>query len=108
MKKNVTIIFFANAFTLLSGVLTSLLTAWALGPQGRGDLAVIVLWPNVVALLVGMGLPQAHRYYLARQPEMLSMLFSNSLLFALVFGVVAMTTEALPPQSQSAQFFVCA
>ena len=90
MKKNVTIIFFANAFTLLSGVLTSLLTAWALGPQGRGDLAVIVLWPNVVALLVGMGLPQAHRYYLARQPEMLSMLFSNSLLFALVFGVAAL------------------
>jgi O-antigen/teichoic acid export membrane protein len=89
MKKNVTIIFFANAFTLLSGVITSLLTAWALGPEGRGDLAVVVLWPNVVALLVGIGLPQAHRYYLARQPETFSQLFSNALLFTVVMGAVA-------------------
>lgn len=89
MKKNITIIFVANAFTLLSGVITSLLTAWALGPEGRGDLAVVVLWPNVVALLVGMGLPQAHRYYLARQPESISMLFSNALLFAAAMGVLA-------------------
>lgn len=89
MKKNITIIFFANAFTLLSGVVTSLLTAWALGPEGRGDLAVVVLWPNVVALLVGMGLPQAHRYYQARQPELLSRLFSNALLFAAVMGAFA-------------------
>ncbi len=89
MKKNITIIFVANAITLLSGVITSLLTAWALGPEGRGDLAVVVLWPNVVALLAGLGLPQAHRYYLARQPESLSMLFSNSLLFALVMGALA-------------------
>lgn len=89
MKKNITIIFVANAFTLLSGVITSLLTAWALGPEGRGDLAVVVLWPNVVALLVGMGLPQAHRYYQARQPEAFSMLFSNALLFAVVMGAIA-------------------
>lgn len=89
MKKNITIIFFANAFTLLSGVVTSLLTAWALGPKGRGDLAVVVLWPNVVALLVGMGLPQAHRYYLAREPELFSMLFSNALLFAVGMGTIA-------------------
>ena len=89
MKKSITIIFFANAFTLLSGVITSLLTAWALGPEGRGDLAVVVLWPNVVALLVGIGLPQAHRYYLAREPETFSALFSNALLFALVMGALA-------------------
>ncbi|MFN7949389.1 MAG: oligosaccharide flippase family protein [Blastocatellia bacterium] len=90
MKKNVTIIFSANAFTLLSGVITSLLSAWALGPQGRGDLAVVVLWPNVVALLAGMGLPQAHRYYMARQPDALSTLFSNALLFVLIVGTLAL------------------
>ena len=89
MKKNITIIFLANAFTLLSGVITSLLTAWALGPEGRGDLAVVVLWPNVMALLVGMGLPQAHRYYLAREPSTFSMLFSNAILFAIVMGAIA-------------------
>ena len=65
MKKNITIIFLANFFTLLSGVLTSLLTAWALGPEGRGDLAIIVLYPNVVALIVAFGLPQANRFCVA-------------------------------------------
>jgi O-antigen/teichoic acid export membrane protein len=90
MKKNVTIIFSANAFTLFSGVITSLLSAWALGPDGRGDLAVVVLWPNVVALLAGMGLPQAHRYYMARQPEAVSTLFSNALLFALATGAASL------------------
>ncbi len=89
MKNHIRIIFFANVFTLLSGVITSLLTAWALGPEGRGELAVVVLWPNVVALLAGLGLPQAHRYYLARQPETLPSLFSNALLFTVVMGVIA-------------------
>ena len=89
MKKNISTIFLANFFTLLSGVITSLLTAWALGPEGRGELAVIVLYPNVVALAVGMGLPQAHRYWLAREPESISPLFSNALLFAGLTGVVA-------------------
>ncbi len=90
MKKNLTIIFFANFFTLLSGVVTSLLTAWALGPEGRGDLAVIVLYPNVVALAVGFGLPQAHRYFLAREPEEISPLFSNAVIFAVVTGILAL------------------
>jgi amino acid adenylation domain-containing protein len=89
MKKNITIIFLANFFTLLSGVLTSLLTAWALGPEGRGDLAVIVLYPNIVALIVGFGLPQAHRFWIAREPESVSPLFSNAVIFAVVTGITA-------------------
>src|ERR1035437_6649231 len=89
MKKNFTIIFFANFFALLSGVVTSLLTAWALGPEGRGDLAVVVLYPNVVALAVCLGMPQAMRFYSASEPESVSSLFSNAVLFALAAGVIA-------------------
>ncbi len=95
MKKNITFIFLANFFTLLSGVVTSLLTAWALGAEGRGDLAVIVLYPNVVALVVGFGLPQAHRYSLAREPKSVSPLFSNALIFAAVMGVLALAAAEL-------------
>lgn len=89
MKKNITIIFLANFFTLLSGVLTSLLTAWALGPEGRGDLAIVVLYPNVVALIVGFGLPQAHRFWIAKEPETVSPLFSNAVIFAVIMGALA-------------------
>jgi O-antigen/teichoic acid export membrane protein len=95
MKKNLTVIFFANFFTLLSGVVTSLLTAWALGPEGRGDLALVVLYPNIVALAVGLGLPQAHRYFLAKNPEEISPLFSNALVFAAVMGALAYAAAEL-------------
>ncbi|MFN7931352.1 MAG: polysaccharide biosynthesis C-terminal domain-containing protein [Blastocatellia bacterium] len=89
MKKNIAIVFFTYGFTLLSGVVTSLLTAWALGPEGRGDLAVVVLWPNIVAWAFGLGLPQAYRYYLARQPASLSTHYSNALVFAFCGGLAA-------------------
>ncbi len=89
MKKNISIIFFANFFMLLSGVATSLLTAWSLGAEGRGDLAVVVLYPNVVALLLGFGLAQANRFFLAAEPEEVSPIFSNTVIFAAVMGVLA-------------------
>lgn len=89
MRKNITFIFLANFFSLLSGVVTSLLTAWSLGPEGRGDLAIVTMYPNVVALAIGLGLPQAHRYFLAREPEEVSPMFSNALIFTVVAGALS-------------------
>jgi amino acid adenylation domain-containing protein len=90
MKKNLTVIFLANAFALLSGVITSLLTAWALGAEGRGDLAVIVLYPNIVALAVGLGMPHGTRYFVASEPQRIPSLFPNAVYFALSIGLVAL------------------
>lgn len=93
--RNVRLIFSANALILLSGVLTSLLGAWALGPAGRGDLLVVVLWPPVIALLAGLGLPQAHRYWMAREPERVSRLFSNAIVYAVIAGGAALALAEL-------------
>ncbi len=90
LARNIRLVFSANALILLCGVFTSLLSAWALGPQGRGDLFVVVLWPPVCALFVSLGLSQAHRYWVAKDPECVSMLFSNALVFSAVMGVVTM------------------
>ena len=88
-------VFSTNALALLCGVLTSLLSAWALGPAGRGDLLIVMLWPPVVALLATFGLTQAHRYWTAKEPECVSMLFSNAILFSLVVGVAALALAEL-------------
>ena len=72
----------------MAGVITSLLTAWALGAEGRGDFAIIVLYPNIVALAVGLGMPQATRYFIASEPKKLPSLFSNAVCFALLMGVL--------------------
>jgi len=84
VARNIKLVFSTNALILLCGVLTSLLSAWALGPAGRGDLLVVMLWPPVCAMLVTFGLTQAHRYWVAKDPECVSMLFSNAILFSLV------------------------
>jgi O-antigen/teichoic acid export membrane protein len=90
LARNIRLVFSANALILLCGVFTSLLSAWALGPKGRGELFVVVLWPPVCALFVSLGLSQAHRYWVAKDPECISMLFSNAILFSLVTGLATM------------------
>ena len=74
--------------TLLT-VITSLLGARALGPTGRGDLLLITLWPIVISLLVEMGLPNAYRYWMAKEPDRASRLFSNAVIYTIVVGGVS-------------------
>jgi len=88
--RNIKMVFSTNVLILVCGVLTSLLSAWALGPAGRGDLLIVMLWPPVCALLATFGLTQAHRYWAAKDPECVSMLFSNAVLFSLVVGLGAL------------------
>jgi len=95
VARNIKLVFSTNALILLCGVLTSLLSAWALGPAGRGDLLVVMLWPPVCAMLVTFGLTQAHRYWVAKDPECVSMLFSNAILFSIVIGLLALAAGEL-------------
>src|SRR6185437_1731356 len=44
----------------------------------------------VCAVLSTIGLTQAHRYWAAKDPSCVSMLFSNAILFSLVVGVGAL------------------
>ncbi len=93
--RNVRLIFSINLLILSSGVVTSLLGAWALGPAGRGDLLVVVVWPPVIALLAGLGLPQAHRYWMAKEPRRVSSLFSNAIIYGVIVGGAALALAEL-------------
>lgn len=95
IARNARIIVIADITILLSNVVSSLIGARALGPAGRGDLLVIVLWPPVVAMLAGLGLPTAYRYWMAREPERVSYLFSNAVLYTLAVGVVSVVLANL-------------
>src|SRR2546427_10724326 len=80
---------------LLCSVVTSLVGARALGPAGRGDLLLITLWPLVIALLAELGLPNAHRYWMAKEPERVSRLFSNAVIYTLVAGTAGIGLAVL-------------
>ncbi|MDX6382830.1 MAG: hypothetical protein QOK48_403 [Blastocatellia bacterium] len=95
IARNARLILIADISILLSNVISSLLGARALGPAGRGDLLVIVLWPPVVAMLAGLGLPTAYRYWMAKEPQRVSYLFSNAVLYTLAVGVVSVLMAEL-------------
>jgi len=90
LKRNIKLVFSTNALMLCSGVVTSLMGAWALGPAGRGDLIVVLMWPGIFVLLAQFGLPMAYRFWAAKQPESISALFSNALIIALLVGFTAL------------------
>lgn len=93
--RNVKLVFVANALILACGVVTSLLSARALGPAGRGDLLVVMLWPPVCAYLVSLGFAEAHRYWVAKDLLCVSTLFSNAMIFGLIVGFATLALAEL-------------
>lgn len=89
VKRSVKVVFSTNVLFLAFSTATSLVSAWALKPEGRGDLTVITMWMFISALVATLGLPYAHRYWVARQPDWNSEIFSNTIVFTLIAGVVA-------------------
>ena len=87
LKRNIKLVFSTNALMLGSGVVTSLLSAWALGPSGRGDLMVVLMWPAIFSMVAQIGLPQSYRFWVAKRPECVSALFANGVIFTLVMGL---------------------
>jgi len=67
---------------------TGIVTARALHPEGRGELAALVLWPVVFAGLTTFGLPSALVYHLRRTPQRASALVGTSLLLAVLTGTL--------------------
>ena len=88
IARSTRLILLADLMSLLSSVVSSLIGARALGPAGRGDLLIVVLWPPVFAVFAGLGLPTAYRYWIAKEPERASSLFSNAVIYTAIVGVI--------------------
>jgi O-antigen/teichoic acid export membrane protein len=84
VKRSIKLVFSTNVLFLGFSVATSLLSAWALGAEGRGELAIITMWLFVFSLVGTLGLPYAHRYWSARKPEWNSQIFTNTILYTLL------------------------
>jgi O-antigen/teichoic acid export membrane protein len=95
LRRNIKLVFSTNFLMLSSGVVTSLLSAWALGPSGRGDLMVVLMWPAIFSMSAQIGLPQAYRYWTAKKPERVSGLYSNAIIFTLVVGILTLVIAEL-------------
>jgi O-antigen/teichoic acid export membrane protein len=73
-----------NVFLMSLGLLTGVFAARLLGPDGRGELAAIQMWPTFLASLAMLGLPDALVYYSAKTPERSGSYLASALLLASV------------------------
>jgi O-antigen/teichoic acid export membrane protein len=89
IARNARLIIITDVTIILSTVVSSLIGARALGPAGRGDLLVVVLWPPVVAMFAGLGLPAAYRYWMAKEPARASPLFTNAVIYTIAVSVIS-------------------
>ena len=88
-----------NVVLALLGLVTGVLVARLLGPQGRGELAAIQTWPSFFATIAMLGLPQALVYFCSRESTRSGSLLTTAMLLALfssvpfmIAGYVAMPT----------------
>jgi O-antigen/teichoic acid export membrane protein len=81
---------FASKILILgTNIATGIITARFLGPEGRGEQAAMIIWPQFLAYTLTLGIPSALQYNLKRYPEQKSQLLSASLLMGSILGILA-------------------
>ena len=78
-----------NVLILAVNFGTGIITARLLGPNGRGEQAAMILWPQLVGYALTLGLPAALLYNLKRCPDRASRLLPAALLLGTSMGLLA-------------------
>ncbi|MFF2481808.1 lipopolysaccharide biosynthesis protein [Paenibacillus sp. NPDC058071] len=60
-------IFASNLFILLLNTLTGIIIARFLGPEGRGEQAAMIMWPQLLSYIVTLGLPSSIIYHMKKR-----------------------------------------
>src|SRR5215510_5738094 len=79
----------ANGALAVVGLVTGMLAARLLGPEGRGQLAAAQAWPWFLVTLGSFGLTEAIAYFVARSPSRARAALATGLLLAVPFTLVA-------------------
>lgn len=86
MKRDVLLTLVTKLALMLTGFLVSLLTARALGPQGRGEYYFAITLAGFVAQFGNLGLHASNTFYVARDPGHFRPMAANSLWIAFLVG----------------------
>ena len=78
-----------RALMVLANAATGIMTARALHPEGRGELAAMLLWPQVLSGIAAFGVPTALVYCVRRHGEQKDDYVSAGVYLALLFSAIA-------------------
>jgi O-antigen/teichoic acid export membrane protein len=76
----------ATAIVLGCGVVTGLIAARSLGPDGRGQLAAVTVWASTLLYAGTFGLPEAVAYFSAANPAQRASVWMTAQAFAALLG----------------------
>jgi enterobacterial common antigen flippase len=85
---------FAQFAMLGLGVVSGIASGRLLGPQGRGELAAITVWPMTLSFLVSLGTNQAIVFYTGKKRYSVSEVWTASGVIALVQSVLVLCMGA--------------
>ena len=79
---------FSNFAIQALNIGTGILTARTLGPSGRGALAAVIMWPQLLAFVCTLGLPAASVFLIRRKPDQRSPLVATALVLSFIAGLI--------------------
>lgn len=101
LRSDVILMFGSKVFVLLMNVVATVVVARALGPSGRGVLAVAVALTGTLVQFGTLGFATANPYFAARDPGSRARVVSNTVWLAAVVGtalvLVGLGLKALAP-----------
>lgn len=104
LVRDVAVSYVFTGVTLAVNLLTGIIVARLLGPDGRGELAAILALTQVATWVFTMGSNQAASFHLARHPEQGNVLIGTWLVLLVPFALLALVvTIAVLPLALAAQ-----
>ena len=88
--KNATVTFLITAISAVIGLVTSIMVARLLGPEGRGILALAILLPTLIYTLTNFGITPATTYYLALNHDDASMILGNTMIISFLVSLISL------------------
>jgi O-antigen/teichoic acid export membrane protein len=79
----------ANGALLVLNLATGIMLARSLGPAGRGELVALTVWPQTLAYMLTLGVPNALVYYSRKSPDDRSDLFRAAAILGVCQGLLA-------------------
>ena len=86
ISKNAAITFSSGIVIFIIGLITSIIIARVLGPEGQGIYSLILLFPTIILLVGSLGIEAANVYFTGSKKYEIKDILSNSLLIGIILG----------------------
>ena len=78
-----------KAIILIFSLVTTIIVARVLGPQGKGVYSLAILLPSLLITFTNIGIGQASVFYIGKKKYLPKEIFGNNIVFSLLISALA-------------------